>query len=86
MKVAIWDTYVTKKDGTMMHFDIIVPEEIKKKERVYSYGSEYLASKGQAGQPLTADECKFCHAETALPVWKTEINKHGYFILEMENC
>jgi len=28
MKVAVWDTYVTKKDGSVMHFDIIVPEEI----------------------------------------------------------
>jgi hypothetical protein len=29
MKVAVWDTYVTKKDGSIMHFDIIADEEIK---------------------------------------------------------
>lgn len=29
MKVAVWDTYVTKKDGTIIHFDIIVPEAIR---------------------------------------------------------
>jgi Domain of unknown function (DUF2024) len=23
MKVAVWDTYVNKKDGSIMHFDII---------------------------------------------------------------
>lgn len=28
MKVAVWYTYVTKKDGTVMHFDIIVPENV----------------------------------------------------------
>jgi len=29
MKVAVWDTYVTRKEGNIMHFDVIVPEEIK---------------------------------------------------------
>ena len=86
MKVAIWDTYVTKKDGTIMHFDIVVPSEIKNKERIYAYGSAYLASKGQTGRVLTARECRFCHVETAMPAWETAINKHGYFIIEMENC
>jgi hypothetical protein len=27
MKVSVFDTYVTKKDGDLMHFDIIVPEK-----------------------------------------------------------
>jgi len=26
MKVAVYDTYVPKKSGGIMHFDIIVPE------------------------------------------------------------
>ena len=25
MEVAVWDTYVKKKDGTVMHFDILAP-------------------------------------------------------------
>ena len=29
MQVAVWDTYVTKKDGSIMHFDIIAPDHIK---------------------------------------------------------
>ena len=36
MHVAVWDTYVTKKDGTVMHFDIIAPVDIKD-EKNYSY-------------------------------------------------
>lgn len=86
MKVAVWDTYVTKKDGRIMHFDIIVPEEIKDTSVIYGYGKEYLKTKGQEGQPLTSKECRFCHTEKAKPEWETEIKKKGYFIYEMENC
>ena len=28
MKVGVWDTFVTKNDGSTMHFDIIVPEGV----------------------------------------------------------
>lgn len=86
MKVAVWDTYVTKKDGTIMHFDIIVPEEIKDTSIIYAYGREYLKSKGQEGQPLTSKECRFCHVRSLQPQWEADIKKQGYFILEMENC
>jgi hypothetical protein len=29
MKVSVWDTYVTIKDGSIMHFDIIAPDTLK---------------------------------------------------------
>lgn len=29
MRVAVWDTYITKVDGSTMHFDIIEPAAIK---------------------------------------------------------
>ncbi len=86
MKIAVWDTYVTKKNGTVMHFDILAPEEIKDASIIYNYGKEYLKSKGQEQQPLTSKECQFCHIETLRPEWESEINKKGYFIIEMENC
>lgn len=86
MKVAVWDTYVTKKDGTIMHFDIMVPEQIRDKETIYGYGRDYLKSKDQAGQPLSSEECRFCHVEGVKPEWKESIEKLGYFIYEMENC
>jgi len=86
MKVAVWDTYVTKKDGAIMHFDILVPENIKDTAVIYNYGKDYLKSKGQEGQPLTSKECRFCHVETVRPNWKEAISKQGYFIIEMENC
>ncbi len=86
MQVAVWDTYVTKKDGTTMHFDIIVPEEIRDTAVIYNYGKEYLKTKDQSGQLLTSKECRFCHVETLKPEWEVKIRQQGYFIYEMENC
>lgn len=86
MQVAVWDTYVTKKDGSIMHFDIIAPTVVKDAKQIYNYGREYLTTKNEQGQPLDAKECKFCHIETVDPQWENEINKKGYFIYEMDNC
>ncbi|HOZ81886.1 MAG TPA: DUF2024 family protein [Bacteroidia bacterium] len=86
MKVAVWDTYVTKKDGSVMHFDIIAPSEMKDTAVIYNYGKTYLKSRGQEGQPLSAKECRFCHIESVRPDWEASIHKDGYFIYEMENC
>ncbi|MBE8722009.1 DUF2024 family protein [Sphingobacterium pedocola] len=46
MKVAVWDTYVTKRDGQIMHFDILVEDHVVESV-VYRVGARYLASKGQ---------------------------------------
>lgn len=86
MQVAVWDTYVTKKDGTIMHFDIIAPETIKDANVIYNYGNEYLKTKEQQGQTLNSKECQFCHIETVHPAWENEIKQKGYFVYEMENC
>jgi hypothetical protein len=86
MEVAVWDTYVTKKDGVIMHFDILAPSEIADSTVVYNYGKEYLKTKGQEGQPLTSKECRYCHVETIRQEWEEVINRQGYFVIEMENC
>ena len=86
MKIAVWDTYVTKKDGTIMHFDIIAPSEIQDTNVIYNYGKTYLKTKNQENQPLTSKECRFCHFETVRPEWEADIKKQGYYIYEMENC
>ena len=86
MKVAVWDTYVTKKDGTLMHFDIIVPKDVADPEVIHEYGKKYLTAKGQSEQTLSAEECKFCHIESIRPEWAAQINEKGFFIFEMEGC
>ncbi len=86
MQIAVWDTYVTKKDGSVMHFNIIAPREITETEVIYGYGKDYLKGKGMENPDLTSKECSFCHTEAVLPEWEAEIRKKGYTIIEMENC
>ncbi|WP_262245621.1 DUF2024 family protein [Parapedobacter soli] len=86
MQVSVWDTYVEKKDGTTMHFDIIAPVEVTDAATIHTYGRDYLVRKGQEGQPLTSRECRFCHVETVRPLWEATIKEKGYYIYEMENC
>ena len=69
MKVAVWDTYVSRKDGSIMHFDIIAPEDIQDPITIHQYGKEYLKTKGQEAQPLTSKECRFCHIENGIDCW-----------------
>ncbi len=85
-KVNVWDTYVTKREGGVMHFDIIAPVEVMDTTTIYDYGKEYLLAKGQERQPLSAKQCRLCHIEHLRPEWEEEIRSKGYFIIEMEGC
>ena len=85
-KVNVWDTYVTKKNGMIMHFDIIAPVKVTDTTVIYNYGKSYLKSKGQEGQPLSSNQCRLCHIESLRPSWEKEIEENGYFIIEMEGC
>lgn len=86
MKVAVWDTYVTKTDGTKMHFDIVVPHSLKQADIIHTFGQEYLSSLGYEGLKLDSEECRYCHMETAPEHVVSGIDEKGYFIIEMENC
>lgn len=85
MSVAVWDTYVKKQDGSVMHFDILIPSSLKDTRTIYRYGEEYLAGKNEAGAKLHTEECRFCHVEDADADIKAAIETKGYFILEMED-
>lgn len=86
MKVAVWDTYVTKKNGRNMHFDILVQEEETDAEKIFAYGKEYLKTKGQENSSLTTKECNFCHIDKATEEIESSIIKNGFYIIEMEGC
>lgn len=86
MKVAVWDTYVPLKNGKIMHFDIIAPQEIRDENVIFRFGKEYLKSKNISELELSSKECSFCHIEELKPEWESEINSKGYYIYEMENC
>ncbi|GAA4276930.1 DUF2024 family protein [Aquimarina mytili] len=86
MKVSIWDTYVHRKNGTIMHFDIVVSSNLKDEQAIFEYGKEFLKTKPHQTDDLTTEECRFCHIEQATHEMISEIEDKGYFIIEMENC
>lgn len=86
MKVSVYDTYVTKKNGQLMHFDILVPTDLKNENQVHAFGKQYLQQKGQEGQALSTSECRFCHIEEASEDMKADIARQGYSIIEMQGC
>lgn len=86
MKVAVWDTYVLRSDGRKMHFDIIVPEELKEAQLIFEYGHHYLQEKFVSNELLTSKECEFCHIENATEQMNKDIELKGFHIIEMENC
>src|SRR5687768_5793139 len=57
MKVAVYDTYVRKKGGSTMHFDVVVPDGTPQ-EKALEFANQYLESVGQRGQPCGAQECQ----------------------------
>lgn len=85
MKTSVFETYVKRKDGGLMHFDIIVPTQTSE-DSVRAFGREYLKTKGQEGQQLTARDCQFCHIEQASPEIEKQIGSYGYYILELQGC
>jgi Domain of unknown function (DUF2024) len=86
MNVAVWDTYVKRENGTVMHFDIMVPESMVTESLVFGYGKEYLQSKSIVDYELTSGECAFCHVEGATEEMMQNIREKGYHILEIRNC
>ena len=85
MEVAVFDTYVRKPEGGLMHFDILVESGIKG-NTVYEYGKKYLVQKGYPHLKLTAKECRFCHIEDPTPEIARAIEHEGFAIIEMQGC
>lgn len=86
MKVAVWDTYVHRDNGQIMHFDVLVPTELKDAGRVYDFANQYLETKQFKAENVRSDKCLFCHIEEAGEEVSSSIDRKGYFIIELENC
>ena len=85
MQCAVYDTYVTKKDNRVMHFDVIVQADTPQ-EKAIEYGKKYLESVGEGDQRMTQEECQFCHIQEAPEKIEKEIAAKGYYIQQMEGC
>ncbi|WP_420321704.1 DUF2024 family protein [Flagellimonas sp.] len=86
MEVSVWDTYVPREDGKVMHFDILVPSSLTDTDVIFGYGTEYLKSKPFQTGILSTNECRFCHMQSAPANVVKNIEAEGYHIIEMENC
>ena len=86
MKVSVWNTYVKRQDGLIMHFDILVSSELTDERKIFDFGKNYLKNKSFKSEVLTSKECVFCHIEKATELMEKEIKSKGYYIIEMENC
>ncbi len=86
MKIAVWDTFVRREDGKVMHFDILVPKSVTDEKTVFDYGKAYLKTKPFLTNQVSANECSLCHIEQATEDIILSIEQKGYSIIEMENC
>ena len=86
MKVAVYDTYVQRKDQKLMHFDILVPDSLTDQELIYRYGKAFLDSKGIDHEAFETSKCNFCHVEEVPENIRAEIGSKGHYIVELENC
>lgn len=84
MKVAVWDTYIKSGDGSVIHIDIVVPEEMKSETTIYMYGKTYLKSIDKTGE-IDADYCQLCHIEDPTEEIVKDINTCGFSIIRLED-
>ncbi len=86
MEIAVYDTYVPRPDGRVMHFDVLVPAAAHDLGQVLGYARHYLATKGLSAQGLDLQACHFCHTEFAAPAARQAIERDGFAIIELANC
>jgi hypothetical protein len=56
--VKVFDTWI-KVSGRMLHFDVMTSDEAT----ALRLANEYMASEGHTAVSVTAQECRYCHAE-----------------------
>lgn len=56
--LKVFDTWVTAS-GRMLHFDVMTSDETT----ALRLANAYVASQGHTAVSVTAQECRFCHAE-----------------------
>ncbi|MEQ1706053.1 MAG: DUF2024 family protein [Rickettsiales bacterium] len=85
MKIDVYDTYAASKSGKTIHFDVLLPNG-DGKEKAVTFAREFLEKIGESADSLKQERCNFCHSENADSQLQEYINKHGHYILQMENC
>ena len=84
MKAAVWDSYIKKANGNVLHFDVVVPDSSSETAIVYKYAYEYLKSKSIGGAEINVKNCQYCHIESITDTIRNDIESKGFHIIEME--
>lgn len=67
-----------------MHFDVVTDR--KDSESAVRHAKKWLASIGEKGAHVTAEECRFCHSQTVSDEVEIDIMADGCHIARMEGC
>ncbi len=84
MKIHVYDTHVTTKNGDYYHFDVLVDD--LNVSKVTHFALRYLNTIGVLNAQLNQKQCNFCHSEAANPTVKAAILEKGYYIITLEGC
>lgn len=84
MKASVWDSYIKKTNGNVLHFDVVVPDSSSETVMVYKYADEYLKSKGIDEAEINVKNCQFCHIESMTDKMRFDIESKGFHIIEMD--
>ena len=85
MEVDVFDTYATRSDGGMVHFDMVVPSGTDP-SAAYEYAIQWLNSVGLSSAELKQSRCNFCHTVSASEKVASDIEADGFHIIRMEGC
>lgn len=85
MKIDVYDTYATAKNGKTIHFDVLLPNG-DGKEKAVKFAKEFMEKIGESADSLKQEKCNFCHSESANDEVKKSVAESGHFILQMEGC
>ena len=85
MKALVYDSFAPKREGRLLHFDVLVPAGTSA-ETALAAGRAFLEQLGEDPMRLEQSRCTFCHVETAPPEVAANIRATGHYILPLDGC
>ncbi len=83
MKLDVYDTYATTAQGSMIHFDVLLPTG-ENRDKALAYANDFLNEIGESTNAVKVAHCNYCHTAMANPYVQKQVETDGYFILRME--
>jgi hypothetical protein len=84
MKVDVYDTCATSSNGSLLHFDVIVPSGTDR-HLAFRFACDYAVDL-EPGIGMKQERCNFCHSENSSAAMLSDIQRQGFYILPMEGC